>query len=458
MRSAYCSLPGSRSSRACSGRSPPSPCQASPGCDRARSARSRRLARARASRGTRARPRRTAVDPEVRDAQRLPDGRLVRLPFLRLLEGHGRLGSTALPEMAPALLEEIVGLAHLTPQGRRCPEGQAERRPSERRRRAPATSSRADPATDRPENAAKLSARDARGSLGLVGGPESGLAECVREPAGIDPEPTVYRLAPVRRESRYAAARRADRPDSPRARRARRRRSVGIIRQVARARRPHLRSQKAANSTTAELTRIARRRTSFRSSLTTVVAGASEPGTMPVSGPRSRSRSSGDGEAPPRRLRRMSRPSAAAPPANAAVAPEASKKSDDRVLRAQPPAAGRRVERQPPVAVEPDLDPRVRIRVGDRPAALVLVEVSMVKPAATRAGIEIPEHQRHRAREVLAVAAVSGQEGDERRRAFAHRRRLVIGEVSAQAEPRLQRDLPRRTGSAGSPTTWRAWR
>ena len=162
---------------------------------------------------------------------------------------------------------------------------------------------------------------------------------------------------------------------------------------------------------------------------------------MPVSGPRSRSRSSGDGEAPSRRLRRMSRPSAAAPPANAAVAPEASKKSDDAVLRTEPPAVGRRVERQPPVAVEPD-STHVRIRVGDSPAALVLVEVSAGEVRRdTGRDPEIPEHQRHRAREVLAVAAiVPRQEGDERRRAFVHRRRLVIGEVFRSKEPRLQRD------------------
>ena len=162
---------------------------------------------------------------------------------------------------------------------------------------------------------------------------------------------------------------------------------------------------------------------------------------MPVSGPRSRSRSSGDGEAPPRRLRRMSRPSAAAPPANAAVARRRRRRATTPCTCDEPPAAGRRVERQPPVAVEPDLDPRVRIRVGDRPAALVLVEVSAGEARRdTGRDPEIPEHQRHRAREVLAVAATVRQEGDERRRAFAHRRRLVVGEVSARAEPRLQRD------------------
>ena len=72
----------------------------------------------------------------------------------------------------------------------------------------------------------------------------------------------------------------------------------------------------------------------------------------------------------------MSRPSAAAPPANAAVAPEASKKSDDAV-HLHGAARGLGVgSNGSHLYVEPDLDLRVRIRVRDRPAALVLVEVS----------------------------------------------------------------------------------
>ena len=228
MRSAYCSLPGSRSSRACSGRSPPAPCRASPGCDRARSARSRRLARAE-HRAELALGLVVPLDPEVRDAQRLPDGRLVRLPFLRLLEGHGRLGSTALPEMAPALLEEIVGLAHLTPQGRRCPEGQAERRPSERRETSPrnvvACRSGDGSSRERREALGARRARLARPRRRARIGPRRVRPRARRH----RPEPTVYRLAQFG-GSRATAAQRADRPDSPRARRARRRRSVGIHR------------------------------------------------------------------------------------------------------------------------------------------------------------------------------------------------------------------------------------
>src|SRR5207247_679528 len=52
------------------------------------------------------------ADPEVRDPERLADRRLVRLAALRLLERHRRLRRATLPEMRPALLEELVDLAH----------------------------------------------------------------------------------------------------------------------------------------------------------------------------------------------------------------------------------------------------------------------------------------------------------------------------------------------------------
>src|SRR5688572_16736890 len=53
-----------------------------------------------------------ALDPEVRDAERLADRRLVRLEPLRLLERDGRLGGHAVPEMLATLLEEVVRVAH----------------------------------------------------------------------------------------------------------------------------------------------------------------------------------------------------------------------------------------------------------------------------------------------------------------------------------------------------------
>src|SRR5918995_5935730 len=52
-----------------------------------------------------------------------------------------------------------------------------------------------EPAPHRPEHASKLPASDSCGSLGLLGRPESGLAERLCEPAGIDMEPPVHRFA-----------------------------------------------------------------------------------------------------------------------------------------------------------------------------------------------------------------------------------------------------------------------
>ena len=49
-----------------------------------------------------------APQPQVGDAQRLADRRLVRLPPLRLLERHGRLGVVAVLHVRAALLVEVV--------------------------------------------------------------------------------------------------------------------------------------------------------------------------------------------------------------------------------------------------------------------------------------------------------------------------------------------------------------
>src|SRR5581483_12166409 len=81
----------------------------------------------------------------------------------------------------------------------------------------------------------------------------------------------------------------------------------------------------------------------------------------------------------------------------------------ERVRRAQLAAlwtrCGSRVERQPAVAAEPGLDPRVRGVVGDAPdAALRVVRPARKADDDTRGDAEIAEHQRHRAGEVLAVA------------------------------------------------------
>src|SRR5207247_2828201 len=54
-----------------------------------------------------------ALDPEVGDVEGLADRRLVRLSRLRLLERNRRLRGHPGSEMLAALLEEIVGLAHV---------------------------------------------------------------------------------------------------------------------------------------------------------------------------------------------------------------------------------------------------------------------------------------------------------------------------------------------------------
>src|SRR5207302_1905233 len=106
------------------------------------------------------------------------------------------------------------------------------------------------------------------------------------------------------------------------------------------------------------------------------------------------------------------------------------------VRRAQAAAARSRVERQPAVAAEPDLDPRMCVVIGDRPRARALV----VGPAReadgdARRDAEVAEHQRHRAREVLAVAALRlHDEADERWRSRL-RWMLVVLEAAARAEP-----------------------
>src|ERR1700730_4668415 len=61
---------------------------------------------------------RPAPDPEVRDPERLADRGLVRLEPICLLQRHGRLRSPPPAEVAPALLEEVIRLAHGGP-GRR---------------------------------------------------------------------------------------------------------------------------------------------------------------------------------------------------------------------------------------------------------------------------------------------------------------------------------------------------
>ena len=53
-----------------------------------------------------------ALDPEVRDPERLADRRLVRLELLRFLERDRGLGGHAALQVAPALLKEVIRVAH----------------------------------------------------------------------------------------------------------------------------------------------------------------------------------------------------------------------------------------------------------------------------------------------------------------------------------------------------------
>src|SRR5207247_1779303 len=54
-----------------------------------------------------------ALNPKVRDPERLANRSLVRLAPFRLLERDRRLRGPALPEVGPALLVKVVGLAHV---------------------------------------------------------------------------------------------------------------------------------------------------------------------------------------------------------------------------------------------------------------------------------------------------------------------------------------------------------
>ena len=112
-----------------------------------------------------------------------------------------------------------------------------------------------------------------------------------------------------------------------------------------------------------------------------------------------------------------------------------------RVGAAEVPAPRGRVEREPAVAVEPDLDPGVRVPVVDAPRSAVHV-VGAAREAGGDAGgnPEVAQHQSHRAGEVLAVAALrAGDERDERRHAAHLRRMFVVAEASARPQPGLDR-------------------
>ena len=99
----------------------------------------------------------------------------------------------------------------------------------------------------------------------------------------------------------------------------------------------------------------------------------------------------------------------------------------------------RRVEGQPPVAGEPGLHPGMGFVVGDGPHAAF----GVVRPAREADGdagrdAEVPEHQRHRAREVLAVARARLRDEADECTARCGRRLVRVGEAAAATEPRLE--------------------
>ena len=86
-----------------------------------------------------------------------------------------------------------------------------------------------------------------------------------------------------------------------------------------------------------------------------------------------------------------------------------------RVRRRQRAAPRRGIEGQPAMPGEPGLDPGVGIVIGHRPRA-VLPRSAREPDGDPGRNAEVPEHQRHRSGELLAVAELrANEEVDERR-------------------------------------------
>ena len=100
----------------------------------------------------------------------------------------------------------------------------------------------------------------------------------------------------------------------------------------------------------------------------------------------------------------------------------------------------RRVKREPAIPLEPHLDPRVRVMVGEHPRAgrAVVGRPGEADGDASR-NSEISEHERHRPGEVLAVPAPRRR--SEAARARARDVRVVrIREPAVDEEPALEVD------------------
>src|SRR5207237_9401993 len=92
----------------------------------------------------------------------------------------------------------------------------------------------------------------------------------------------------------------------------------------------------------------------------------------------------------------------------------------------------------PAVALEPDLDPGMRLAVADVPEVLRLVEGAAGEADRDPGGnAEIAKHERHGTREVLAIAGVRPRdESHQRRRAHGWEVRVV--ERAGGEEPPLE--------------------
>src|SRR6266542_6661909 len=91
---------------------------------------------------------------------------------------------------------------------------------------------------------------------------------------------------------------------------------------------------------------------------------------------------------------------------------------------------------------------RSRVVIGDRPRVRVaVVDAADEALRDTRRNTEVPEHQGHGAREVLAVAALRVDDEVEQRIGSRRRRMRRVRETARAAQPRLERER----GAVGAP-------
>ena len=386
---------------------PPGPAASASG--RARSARSRRRARARAACGTRARPR-PVGDPEVRDPERLADRRLLGLEPPRLLERHRRLGGEPFAQPRPSELIEVVRLAHpsIVPD-----RSAAAQRPDGEE--APDPPSRPETVPEERKDPRQLPAVVVGGRRGAGRRPVAGARKCGRETRRSRPRAGAARAAS---SSTGADALHLASPGRGRTRPAR----PG----------PPTRAGEDRSSSPCDsgvkLFTSASRSSAAASTANGMISRHGMPSARGLHhrrhtrGRRSWARTRSRGTCRCRGPDRVGRVGGV------------------RVRRRERAAARRRVEREPAVAGEPRLDPRVGIVVGDGPRA-VLPRSAREPDGHAGGNPEVAQHQCHRPRELLAVAELRPLEKvDERRRRSGVRRMLVVPEAADRAEPALDRD------------------